>query len=78
MFIHEAISATTRQKPYITRQAWDYPVDIKLIKSFGRSIRLLPTNSPDGVVVYSATGGVKPRWQPTMDDLVADDWLSVC
>lgn len=71
MLIHEAIAARSADKLYIARRSWHSIGDLSYIPR----VRILPTNSPDCCVVISrdkrdsATG-----WQPTMDDLIADDW----
>lgn len=74
MKIYEAIMARTDERPYIRRRSWDYIT----IEPVAASVKILPTNSPDGCIVESATEG-KPRrgWQPTAGDLVADDWEPV-
>ena len=71
MYIHEAIKARTADKPFIMRKMWE---DV-----FGarRGVCLFPTCSPDGMIVDSRTAK-SPRngWQPTAEDLVADDWIA--
>lgn len=72
MYIHEAIKARTMDEPFITREKW--------LDTFGHwhRVRLLPTPSPDGMILQS--GAVKePRrgWQPTAEDLTADDWVTL-
>lgn len=73
MYIHKAIQARTKQKPYITRKAWN---DLYPMEAPGPAIWILPTDSPDGCVIDSqATRSPCRRWQPTAEDLVADDWM---
>lgn len=70
MYIHEAIKARTADKPFVTRREWG--------DAFGAraGVKLLPTHSPDGMVVESrATKDPQRGWQPTAGDLVADDWF---
>lgn len=73
MYIHEAIQARTEEKPHIRRKKW--------VDSFGtvRATRIIPTSSPDGMIVDSRAAKVLCRgWQPTAEDLTADDWEPVC
>lgn len=74
MKISEAIMARTEETPYITRQSWGYITVCPVVAN----VKILPTNSPDGCIMESATDG-KPRrgWQPTAGDLVAEDWVPV-
>lgn len=72
--IHEAIMARTHEKPYITRRDWGYIT----VNPVAVSIKILPTNSPDGCVVESvSTEGPRRGWQPTAGDLAAEDWETV-
>lgn len=73
MNICEAIKIRTVEKPCIRRRAWDYPTSTPVIP-----VKLLPTNSPDGCLIMGATNK-NPRngWQPTAEDLVAEDWETV-
>lgn len=74
MHIHEAIAATTRQEPFITRKAWEYITS----KPCACAIKIQPTNSPDGCIVESVNSAIPIcGWQPTAEDLTADDWYSV-
>lgn len=72
MFIHEAIKARTADKPFITRQSWK----INNSRLSLTCIRLLPTNTPDCCIISSSTGrkNLSRGWQPTAEDLEADDW----
>jgi len=72
--IHEAIMARTHEKPYITRRDWGYIT----VNPVAVSIKILPTNSPDGCVVESVSAeGPRSGWQPTAGDLAAEDWETV-
>lgn len=74
MNIHEAIMARTHEKPYITRRDWGYIT----VNPVAVSIKILPTNSPDGCVVESVSAeGPRSGWQPTAGDLAAEDWETV-
>ena len=69
--IKEAIDARTHDCPFITRLDWEkeWP-DSKL--------KIYPTNTPDCCVVCStATRNPQARWNPTIDDLAACDWIVV-
>lgn len=72
MNIIEAIKSTDKNAPFITRQKWQH-----LVGSPYGAPKLLPTSSPDGMILHSkANGKENPRrgWQPTAEDLIADDW----
>jgi len=69
VYIHEAILARTADKPYIKREKWDDMFGVR------RGVKLFPTDSPDGIIVDSRAARAPCRgWQPTAEDLVADDW----
>lgn len=63
MLISEAVKEAMKTGSKIIRKSY-YGVEIK------------PTNTPDGLIVFSKAEGRSPakRWQPLADDLVADDW----
>ena len=70
MYIHEAIQSRTADEPFITRVKWT--------DAFGArsGVRLFPTSSPDGIIVDSRMTKAPCRgWQPTEEDLTADDWI---
>lgn len=72
MYIHEAIKARTADEPFITRKKW--------LDLFGarRGVKLFPTYSPDGLILYSHAAKEPCRgWQPNAGDLVADDWVII-
>lgn len=70
MYIHEAIAATTLKYNCITRKKWH-----RISPIIGGGIRIQPTNSPDGCIVISdVEHGMRHGWQPTAEDLAADDW----
>ena len=75
VFIHEALAAVSLEarKPYIRRSSWR-----RLSNSpMALGIRIQPTNSPDGCIVESdVETETRRRWNPTADDLMADDWES--
>lgn len=65
MNIHKAIKKAQLHGGGIARNTWS--------SQWGW---LLPTNSEFGVLLmpYEADGKISPRWEPSLDDLVADDW----
>lgn len=72
MNIIGAIESTDRSTPFITRQKWQHIT----LRAYGAP-KLLPTDSMDGMIVYSdANGKENPRrgWEPTAEDLIAEDW----
>lgn len=72
MNIIEAIESTDRNAPFITREKWQHMAPTP----YGAP-KLLPTDSVDGMIVYSdALGKENPRrgWEPTAEDLIAEDW----
>lgn len=74
MLIHEAIRSTTQEKPFIARKIWDYPTAARCQSA----ARILPTDSPDGCIVLTASRETPcPGWMPTAGDLLADDWHPV-
>lgn len=75
MNIIEAIKATDRNNPFITREKWSHPYSKP-----GGYVKILPTASPDCMILYSeANGNKNPRrgWQPNAEDLIAEDWKVV-
>lgn len=80
MYIHEAIEAaltTPENGFYITRRAWITTYHTTK-PSHSAPVKLMLTATPDKLVYIS---GAEPRyqsgWQPTVVDLMADDW-EVC
>lgn len=73
--IIEAIQKTCKETPYITREAWDRQFE----PAPGHRILLMPTDTPDCIIALSSRDGIRsyPRWNPTKEDLLADDWFSV-
>ncbi len=74
MFIHEAVLARSATKPFIRRRAWGYLTD----RPESAVVKIQPTNTPDCCIIMSAIRKEPCRgWQPTAEDLVADDWEPV-
>lgn len=65
MKINEAVEKALKEKKPITRTSW---------KDF--SFKILPTNTHDCCYVITEDEKQKPAkcWNPTADDLLADDW----
>ena len=83
MTIVEALKARGPENGwYLTRKAWN---DGYMFKGQGgyrlqydSFITLIPTNSPDGILMQSWYEKVpNRRWQPTVEDLTAGDWMLV-
>lgn len=73
MYIHEAIKARTEDSPFIIRKKWVDPL------ATGRCARLIPTSSPNCIIIDTrissrTTSNLRRGWEPTAEDLVADDW----
>lgn len=82
MFIHEAINARSRRAPYISRIAWSTardsisPFAPATDSNFFPAVWIQPTNSPDCCIIYSEINKVPRRgWQPSAEDLSANDWF---
>ena len=72
MYIHEAIRASDREFPCITRESWMGMQDGER----RTLVCLCPTNTPNNVLIEGGTARTTCRgWQPRLDDLVANDWL---
>lgn len=72
MYIHEAIKASDREFPCITREAWTRIQDGER----RALVYLCPTNTPDNVIADGAAGRLPSRgWQPKLEDLIAKDWM---
>lgn len=66
MTIIEAIKSTTENRPSITRTAWGE-----------MQVKIRPTNTPDCCIISSLSGSNPRRgWQPTAEDLTAEDWIT--
>lgn len=74
MYIHEAVEKAVKEKGRITRSSARRPEsDIYS--------EITPTNSYDTCLITVLHDG-KPRktagrWNPTADDLMADDWIVI-
>lgn len=65
MHISKAVRKACEFGGYISRRAWDNR----------HSIKILPTNTPDCCIIMQKDGKSPCRgWQPTAEDLMADDW----
>ena len=84
MTITEALKARGKENGYfLTRAAWneDYAYKCKNPMSgrlYNSRITLIPSKSPDGILIQSWYEEIPcRRWQPTTEDLMADDWVLV-
>lgn len=66
MYIHEAISKTTEERPYIRRDTEEW-------REFG--LKIWPTNTCECCVITSNASRSLRGWQPFKEDLLADDWI---
>ncbi len=75
MHLHEAVQSRTVEKPFIARRSWRD----ELAPCFFTDVKLLPTDSPDCCILQSRISRKGPcrGWQPTAEDLTADDWEAV-
>lgn len=64
MTIIDAINSTNESHSYIKRASWDQPV------------KLLPTDKVQGFVVIMPASRMN-SWNPSKDDILADDWIAV-
>lgn len=64
MTIIDAINSTNESHSYIKRASWDQPV------------KLLPTDEVQGCVVIMPASRMN-SWNPSKDDILADDWIAV-
>lgn len=74
MFIHEAVRKALEEKRAIKRKLWDVFED----DSTDNATVILPTNSYACCIIkrFFVRSWRKPGelWNPTADDLIADDW----
>lgn len=81
MYIQEAILACQKTdrgtiKSFITREKWSTIHFQKSLQARGDCV--YPTDTPDGMVFYSCVSEqYSSRWTPKMEDLLADDWITV-
>lgn len=72
MNIYDAIKSIDMEHPYITRKSW---ID-GILHDHPMMFKIQPTNSPDCCIMYGV-GKPGPRWNPSKEDLTADDWITV-
>ena len=77
MYIQEAILEAKKPltgRNCIARESWHYSMWDCYSKR-GGVFKLIPTDTPDGFLVVSPKEPVLTRsWQPTVSDLMANDW----
>lgn len=72
MYINQAIEKANKRNKGITREAW-----------MPGGVKILPTNLSIGMVVIpyrsfeNGRSNITPRWEPSADDLTADDWIAL-
>jgi hypothetical protein len=66
MNLQEAALQGLQQKKGITRKSW-----------MPKGPLIIPTNTKSGCIIepYSSKEPVEKRWQPSFNDLIADDWI---
>ena len=70
MYIHEAIAATTPDKPWITRNAW---ISNRDGRGMDVVIRLMPTEDLFPITVTARSRYGSNSWYPLKQDLMAKD-----
>lgn len=66
MHISDAVAAAIKSGQCIARRKWESPY----------RFRIEPTDTPDGCICHSKAMKNPCRgWQPTAEDLLADDWF---
>lgn len=74
MYIHEAIKSRTVEKPFIARESWRDELSPWKACDF----KIHPTDTPDCCIIESKVNRSPYRgWQPTKENLLADDWIPV-
>jgi hypothetical protein len=67
MYLHEAIKSALEHGGGMCRRDWPH-----------KHTLLFPTRSPAGIIVSTfpeeSRWRLCPQWNPTVDDLLADDW----
>ena len=63
MHIHDAVTLAYRDHLSMRR------------KTFPEGLHIFPTNGDACCIILSDGGRIAPRWNPTADDLTADDWI---
>lgn len=72
MNIHEAIIACTKDRPFLTREAWK---NVLTVFPMSSPVYIQPTDTPEGCLFYGPSKkGPRRGWQPTASDLLATDW----
>ena len=63
MFIHEAAQVALEIDGFIVR------------RKYANRIRIKPTDGSMRCVLHTKNAQAKPGWEPTGEDLTADDWM---
>ena len=75
MYLHEAVKKAKESGRGFIRQS--YMTRRESIKETDNTVWFYPTNSIVGVIIVTAHNSedsITPRWQPNLDDFLADDW----
>lgn len=65
MFIHEATAIAHKSNLAMRR------------KKYPEELQIIPTNDCNCCIMLIEGGPIRPRWNPTAEDLTADDWIVV-
>lgn len=66
MYIHEAVRLASGKNVGIKRHSDHY--------YYSNGVIFIPTNTKDCVICSTKEKRLYPRWNPTADELMADDW----
>lgn len=75
MYLHEAVKKAKKSGRGFTRQS--YITKRESVKEPDNTVWFYPTNSSIGVTIITRFNNeekIIPRWQPSLDDLIANDW----
>lgn len=75
MYLHEAVKKAKESGRGFTRQSYITKRDS--VKEPDSTVWFYPTNSIAGIVIvttHNSENNITPRWQPILDDFLADDW----
>lgn len=73
MYLNEVVKLSQESGKGFTRKT--YVTSRESIKDPDYTMWLYATNSILATVLVDADEHVTPRWQPTLEDLTADDWI---
>lgn len=74
MNIQQAAREAVAERKHMTRSAWVHIMS----KPCSAAFKLLPTNTPDCCIAVSVyESSPRKGWQPSAEDLMAEDWVVV-